>query len=46
MKKAKAVGSIFALPILLIVKTCELFFVMPVKAITKGTKKQGRRNKR
>lgn len=35
MRKAKAVGSIFALPIMLIVKTCELIFVLPVKAITK-----------
>ena len=35
MKKAKAIGSIFALPIMLVVKTCELIFVMPIKAIAK-----------
>lgn len=33
MKKAKAIGSILALPIMMIVKICELIFVVPVKAI-------------
>lgn len=46
MKAMKAAASIFTLPIMLTVKVCELIFVTPVKAITKGTKKQGRRNKR
>lgn len=45
MKKAKTVGSIFALPILLIVKTCELIFVLPVKAVAKAKRKWERRNK-
>ena len=39
MKKANAIGSIFALPIMLIAKTCELIFVLPVKAVAKSVKK-------
>lgn len=35
MKTVKAVGTIFALPILMMVKMCELVFVLPVKAVKK-----------
>lgn len=35
MKTMKAVGSIFALPVMLIVKMCELIFVMPMKVFAK-----------
>lgn len=39
MKKTKVIGSFFALPIMLVVKMCELIFVVPVKAVAKAMRK-------
>ena len=39
MKAIKSIASIFALPVMLTVKMCELIFAAPVKAVMKNTRR-------
>lgn len=39
MKAFKSIASIFALPIMLTVKMCEMIFAAPAKAVIKNTRR-------